>query len=311
MTARTAAPDDGAPGSPQVLKSLRDVNERLVAAMIESQQRDAVREAHEAEMREANEQLVLAALDAQDRQSNAEQAQRRQSEFMAILAHELRTPMAPMRNVAVLLERVRVDDAMLPRVRAVIERQVSHMSRLVDDLLDVSRAMTGKLRLRLEVVSMADVITDAVEAVHTGIAQRRQVFTLNLPPYPVTVFGDPIRLVQVVGNLLENASKYTPDDGAVSLTMTADEHQMTLSVHDSGIGITPEAIAGVFALFSQEPHAVGYNGLGLGIGLTVVHDLVQAHGGTVSAHSHGVSHGSEFVVTLPLAAPTGNGQPIV
>ncbi len=253
-----------------------------------------------ASLREANEKLVLAALTAQELHADAQQAQRRQTEFMAVLAHELRTPLAPIRNVSALLERLTVDDPMLPRLKAIIERQVDHMARLVDDLLDVSRAITGKLRLQLEVVSMAAVVHEAVAASQPGIELRRQTFTLELPLVEVTVLGDSLRLVQVIGNLLDNASKYTPNGGAISLAMTADDHEMTLTVQDSGIGITAAALPGVFGLFAQDVHAVGYNGVGLGIGLTVVHELVQAHGGTVTAHSLGATQGSQFVVTLPL-----------
>ena len=331
-TVREERDDSGAPAS-RALETLRDVNEHLVLAVVEAQRQ--LEEARRALLRRersaehqmdtartqghadnhlallaANEKLVLAALTAQNLQAEAEQAQRRQTEFMAILAHELRTPLAPMRNVSALLERLTVDDPMLPRLKAIIERQVDHMALLVDDLLDVSRAITGKLRLNLEVVTMGALVQEAVLASQTGIDLRHQAFKLEVPSHDVMVLGDHHRLVQVISNLLDNASKYTPTGGAISLTLTTDAHDVTLTVVDSGIGITAAALPGVFGLFAQDVHAVGYNGVGLGIGLTEVHELVLAHGGTVTAHSRGATQGSQFVVTLPLLPPVPTDLPI-
>jgi diguanylate cyclase len=250
-------------------------------------------------LREANEQLVLTALSTQSLLEDAEDAQRRQSEFMAVLAHELRNPLAPMRNVSAMLARVKPDDPALPKLQAIIERQVAHMARMVDDLLDISRASTGKLRLEIEDVEMAAIVAESIEACRAAIDVRLQRFTVQIPPVAVFVRGDPIRLTQIVTNLLDNASRYTPNGGDLSLTLTVEGANLVLTVSDSGIGILPDALPGLFDLFAQDIHAVSFSNFGLGIGLTVVHELVTAHDGTVTAHSEGAGHGSQFVVTLP------------
>ncbi len=250
-------------------------------------------------LREANEQLVLTALSTQALLDDAEDAQRRQSDFMAVLAHELRNPLAPLRNVSAMLARVKPDDPVLPRLQAIIERQVSHMARMVDDLLDVSRANTGKLRLEMQAVEMAAVIAESIEACRPAIDLRLQHFTVQVPTVAVFVHGDPVRLTQIITNLLDNASRYTPSGGDLSLTLTADGAQIVIVVSDSGIGIAPNALAGVFDLFAQDIHAVSFSNFGLGIGLTVVHELVTAHDGTVTADSLGTGHGSQFTITLP------------
>ena len=252
------------------------------------------------ELREANEQLVVAALNAQELQAAAEQAQRRQSEFLAVLAHELRNPLAPIRHAAATLGNARMNEAMLPRVQAVIERQVMHMTRLVDDLLDVSRVSTGKLRIERARVDIAAVVDAAIDASRPAMDTRLQRLAVELPIGPIEVHGDAARLVQVLGNLLDNASKYTPDGGEIRLSVQARGDAVTIAITDSGIGISPESLPRIFEPFVQDPHAIGFNGTGLGIGLTVVRELVEAHAGTVQAMSAGSGLGSEFVVTLPL-----------
>jgi signal transduction histidine kinase len=257
-----------------------------------------------AQLQEANEQLVLAALSAQELQVAAEQAQQRQTEFLAILAHELRNPLAPIRTAAALLGRVRTDEPLLARVQGVIERQVVHISRLVGDLMDVSRVNTGKLRLERRMIKMAGVIDEAVDACSPAMAARFQRFTLEMPAHALEVHGDPVRLAQVFSNLLDNASKYSLNGGNIRLVVAASEHAMTATVSDDGIGITAEALPHVFDPFVQEIQATVFNGVGLGIGLTVVRELVEAHGGSISASSAGSGLGSEFVVTLPLVEPS-------
>jgi len=257
-----------------------------------------------AQLQEANEQLVLAALTAQELQVAAEQAQRRQTEFLAILAHELRNPLAPIRTAAALLGRVRTDEPLLARVQGVIERQVVHISRLVGDLMDVSRVNTGKLRMERRLIKMAGVIDEAVDACSPAMAARFQNFKLEMPVHALEVHGDPVRLAQVFSNLLDNASKYSLNGGNIRLAVAASEHAMTAIVSDDGIGITAEALPHVFDPFVQDIQATVFNGVGLGIGLTVVRELVEAHGGTISASSAGSGLGSEFVVTLPLVEPS-------
>lgn len=256
-------------------------------------------ERRHAHLREANEQLVLAALGAQELQAAAEQAHRQQTHFLAVLAHELRNPLAPIRTAAALLPQVRSDE--LPRMQAIIERQVAHMSRLVGDLLDVSRVRTGKLRLERQPMDLARILDEAVDACGPAMATRLQRFRVQVPAGALPVHGDADRLAQVFSNLLDNASKYTPVAGGIGLLVEVGSHGIVVTVSDSGIGITAQALPHVFDPFVQDTHAIGFNGAGLGIGLTVVRELVEAHGGTVVATSAGTGLGSEFVVTLPLA----------
>ena len=271
-------------------------------------------ERRNAQLREANEQLVLAALGAQELQAAAEQAQRRQMEFLAVVAHELRNPLAPIRIATALLGRVRTDEPLLPRARAIIEQQVAHMSRLVRELLALSRTETGAGRPAPEprVVDLAGLIDAVVHAWRPAMQARRQHFDLDVPAGALDVHGDPVGLAQILGNLLDNASKYTHEDGTIGLVVevaggvVGDTVVMTVS--DSGIGITAEALPDVFEPFVQDPHAIGFNGVGLGIGLTVVRELAQAHGGCVVASSGGPGLGSCFVVTLPMAQADGGAR---
>lgn len=253
-------------------------------------------------LRDANEQLVLAAISAQELQAAAEEAQRQQLEFMAMLAHELRNPLAPIRSSAALLGWIQSDEPLLRRVQAVIERQVVHMSRLVGDLLDVARMRTGKLRIEFVDTEMATVINGSIDVCQPALEKRQQLFNLQLPTYVLPVHGDPVRLTQVFSNLLDNASKYTPEGGTVSIAVHIEGEFIVTTVSDSGIGIVAESLPDVFNLFVQDRNAVGLNRGGLGIGLTVVRELVTAHGGTVTAASAGTGHGSQFVVTLPMRA---------
>jgi diguanylate cyclase len=268
--------------------------------LIPYQQAQSVHEQKVAQLQEANENLVLAALTAQELQAAAEQAQARQMEVLAVVAHELRTPLAPIRSAAMLLGRGRADEPLLHRVQGVIERQVAHMARLVGDLLDVSRAHAGKLRLERQNVDMADVIDGAVLSCRPAMDARLQHLGVFVPSCPLAVDGDAVRLTQVLCNLLDNASKYTQVGGEIGLSVTAAEEVIVITVSDSGIGITAEALPRVFEPFVQDKHAIGFSGTGLGIGLTVVRELVEAHGGSVVASSAGIGFGSQFVVTLPL-----------
>ncbi|MEO8153687.1 MAG: diguanylate cyclase [Rhizobacter sp.] len=251
-----------------------------------------------AQLREANEKLVLTVLGAQDLQSAAEQSHRRQREFLVTLVHELRNPLAPIRTAAALMSRVEASG--LPRLQGVIERQVTHMSRLLGDLFDVSRAVVGKLRLDFEAVNIIDIIDTAVDACQPAIDARHQHFDLVIPRQELELNGDAVRLTQIISNLLDNASKYTPDGGRLGLSADVTSDALVITVYDNGIGIEAESLLHVFDAFVQDPRAVGFNGTGLGIGLTVVRELATAHGGTVTVHSEGQGRGSQFIVTLPL-----------
>lgn len=250
--------------------------------------------------RDADEQLVHVAQQAQQLQGAAERAQRRQTEFLAVLAHEQRNALTPIRNAAALLGKLHVNEPLLPRMQAIIERQVVHMSRLVDDVLDISRVSTGKLRLERTQVNLNDVVEQAIDACKPTIAARRQRLSAELAKAPVLLIGDPMRLAQIFSNLLDNASKYTADGEAISLTVVADQSQAVVTLVDHGIGIAADVLPSIFDLFVQDIDAVGFKGTGLGIGLTVVRELVTAHGGSVIAISAGSGKGATFVVTLPL-----------
>jgi signal transduction histidine kinase len=250
-------------------------------------------------LREANEQLVLSALTSQEMQARAEVKHRHQVKFIAMVAHELRNPLNPIRSAAELLKRVRGDQELLENLQSIIERQVAHMSRLIDDLLDGSRAGLGKLRLQRATVDFLDVVAVAVDTCRPAIEARHQHLALNLPAAPLNMEGDHLRLAQIVSNLLDNASKYTPKRGSITLTAKAEGDAITIVVSDNGIGITADALAHIFELFVQDERSLALQNGGLGIGLAVVRDLVEAHDGTVVAKSAGTDRGSEFVVTLP------------
>ena len=281
------------------LRTLESRRQPLVdhqSAVVEADRRNG-------QLQEANTQLLLAALDARESKEAAELAQRRQASFLGVLAHELRNPLTPIRNAAAILGRIPTEGPLLGKVQGIIERQVQNMSRLVEDLLDVSRANTGKLRLEMGSVNMNALIDDVVQASRPSMDTRLQRFDVHVAQGEPMVHGDPVRLAQVLGNLLDNASKYTPEGGTIRLEAQADGDSMVVTVADNGIGITAQSLAAIFDPFVQEQHATLFNGTGLGIGLTVVRELVQGHGGEVSVISAGKGLGSRFSVRLPLERP--------
>jgi diguanylate cyclase (GGDEF)-like protein len=297
----------GDAGSSQRSLELRTL-ESLRQPLVDHQSAVAEAERRNALLQEANSQLVLAAISAQELKDAAEQAQRRQLNFLGVLAHELRNPLTPIRNAAAILGRIPTDGPLLSRVQGIIERQVENMSRLVEDLLDVSRVNAGKLRLEKEPVDMMRLIEDVVQACRPAMDSRLQLFDVRLAHEPLPVHGDPVRLTQILTNLLDNASKYTPERGEIHFSAMVREESVVLTVVDSGIGISSEALLTIFEPFVQEQHATLFNGAGLGIGLTVVRELVEGHGGHVSASSDGLGCGSRFVVSLPLDRRAGDGH---
>lgn len=256
------------------------------------------------QLREANEQLILATLSARELLVAAERAKRRQAEFLAVVADELSDPIAPIRLASEMLGRGNAGESLLPRAKAIVDRQVARMARLVGAMRDVSHVSTGTLLLKWGVVDMKTIVDAAVDACRPIVQARTQYVEVNLPPEPVHVNGDGVRLMQLVGNLLDNASKYTPAGGNIDVRVVVADGTVALTVTDDGIGISASALPHVFDLFAHDAYTVGYNGAGLGIGLAIVRAIVEAHGGTVSANSAGNGEGSQFVVRLPLAAST-------
>ncbi|MBB6247922.1 diguanylate cyclase [Rhodanobacter sp. A1T4] len=254
-----------------------------------------------ADLRDANEQLVMAALTAQELEAHAREAHRQQIKFMAMVAHELRNPLTPIRVAAsLMIDRDTNDELSLARLQVIIDGQVTHMSRLIGDLLEGSRISTGKLRLERGSVEMIGVLRMAIEACRPAMEAREQHMTIELPPAPIGFHGDPVRLAQIFTNLLDNASKYTPQGGKISLALMLRGQSMEIIVSDNGIGISAEALPHIFDLFVQDARALDHSSGGLGIGLAVVRELVEAHQGSVTGHSAGRNLGSEFIVTLPM-----------
>ena len=229
-------------------------------------------------------------------------ADRHKDEFLAMLAHELRNPLAPILNAVQLMRRKPLTDPQLLWSRDVIERQLGHLTRLVDDLLDVSRITRGKINLSREPLEVADLIARAVETVQPLIAERGHHLHLDVASDSMRVYGDPLRLTQAVGNVLANAAKYTENGGDISLVARKVGGMVEIRVRDTGIGIPSDMQPIIFEMFTQLNHQPGRPQSGLGIGLALVRKLLEMHGGTVTAFSEGNDRGSEFLITLPVIA---------
>lgn len=258
---------------------------------------------------DVNEQLVLSSLAAQQALTQANEARRRQVQRLAVVAHELRNPLAPIHNAAELMLGERTNEAALARLQGVITRQVAHLARLVDDLLDGSRAGISKFRLDTAAVEMVALLAGVADSFRPSLAARQQKLQLALAAAPVEVEGDALRLAQVIGNLLDNASKYTPSGGEILLSLAVHGGSAVVTVLDNGVGMSSQTLPHVFDLFTQADDVAPLRRGGMGIGLAVARELVQAHGGKVEAHSEGRGRGSRFAVTLPLqtdAAPGAN-----
>ena len=237
-------------------------------------------------------------------EAEREESTRRKDEFIAILAHELRNPLAPIRNAARYLKQRGSSDPNLRRPIDMVERQVAQMSRLIDDLLDVSRISRGTLDLRRERVACAEIVEAAVDACRDEVQAKGQHLRVRLPRGPVELEADRERLVQVLSNLIGNAAKYTPTGGDIDVAVdVVSAATLAISVRDNGIGIPPGKLTEIFDLFARVEHSLERQG-GLGIGLTLVRQLVELHGGTIEARSEGVGHGSEFIVRLPVVVAT-------
>lgn len=232
-------------------------------------------------------------------QRELELANRRKDEFLAMLAHELRNPLAPIAAAAEVLKRGQFDENRVRQTSAVIARQVAHMTEIVDDLLDVSRLTRGLVTIGDDVVELTSVVEESVEQVQTSIRQKNQHFSTHVTPGPIYVRGDRTRLAQVFSNILQNATKYTPERGHISLRLGRNGEQIEFAVLDDGAGMSPELLPQIFDLFTQAERTPDRSQGGLGLGLALVKSIVSLHKGSVSVKSDGVGLGSEFVVLLP------------
>jgi signal transduction histidine kinase len=225
---------------------------------------------------------------------------RQRDEFLAMLAHELRNPLAPIRNAVYLLSTLPYDDPLFLKCRAMIEKQSRHVTRMVDDLLDVSRLELGKVELKLQRVDLNESMAAAVDACAPITQSHRHVVTLQRGPQSLPVRADPVRLEQIIGNLIVNAAKFTPDGGAIEVAARRAGEFVVVDVTDNGVGIKPEMLESIFGLFTQEAVTLARTQGGLGIGLTLVRRLVELHGGSVRAYSEGLGSGARFEVRLPI-----------
>jgi PAS domain S-box-containing protein len=273
----------------------RTFEQELVAARKAAEAAlDARREA-EAQLTQANKLLS--------------QANMRKDEFLATLSHELRNPLAPMRNALEVLRLDLPQESRMHRMMDVCERQLHQLTHLVDDLMEVSRITQGRMELRLAPIELATVLRSAADDMAPVMAAAGHTLTVTAPGAPACVNADATRLTQVVVNLLTNAAKYTPAGGAISLSGSVVDDQAVIRVRDNGIGIPPESLRSIFEMFSQLVPAIERRNGGLGIGLALVRGIVELHGGSISAASEGDGHGSEFTVRLPLARDACDAAP--
>ena len=236
-----------------------------------------------------------------------EEALRSRDEFLAVLAHELRNPLAPIRSVAEIIRKVGHSDENLMKASDVLERQVAHMCRLVDDLLETARMRRGHFVLEKEIVDIASVLSGAIETMQPQLAAKQHSLAMKLPDEALPVHADPTRLAQVFCNLLDNAIKYTPDGGMIEVEASHVEHHAVVRVRDSGVGIPSPMLNAIFEVFTRIKPAIDCTG-GLGLGLPLVKTLVEMHEGSIEARSDGAGKGSEFVVKFPISRAKPNAK---
>jgi len=282
-------------GSPTAQVPIKDM-ERLEALVLD--------------LREANASLTLASLDASTRESAAVDSHQRQTLFLAMLAHELRNPLAPIVTSADLLGRMEGTSPEVQALQGIIKRQSSHLSRLVDDLLDISRINSNKFRVCKQAMLLNQCLDQALETCQPELMAHKQALRLSLAIDGVWVYGDPTRLTQLFSNLILNASKFSPEGSPIYLSGQQEGQQVRVSVRDEGIGISPDKQPYVFDLFTQGAVGQGMMAKGLGLGLTLVRTIAQLHEGSVSLKSRGEGLGSEFLVTLPVMAPPAEHAPV-
>jgi signal transduction histidine kinase len=301
-------------------RELVHLNEKLVAA------NSALAQAHEVlkaentrglqllneSLEAANAQLRLEIGERRRAEQGLTEAARRKDEFISILAHELRNPLAAIQSGVELMRLANISEEKSAWARGLLERQVQHLMRLIEDLLDVSRVTSGRVRLQAEIMDLKTAITQSVDATQPLIDSRRHDLSLELPAQPMHVHADAVRLTQVFGNLLTNAAKYMEEGGRIHVSAAAapgPAPRAIVRIRDEGPGLPAEMLESVFDLFTQAESASGRTQSGLGIGLALVRSLVQLHGGSVRATSNGPGHGCEFIVELPLSVDAEVRQP--
>ena len=255
---------------------------------------------------ETRKRLVESEAEYRRLYAELQEEERRKDEFLAVLAHELRNPLAPLRNALHLL-RSEPERPVAEEAREIMERQLENVVRLVDDLLDMSRIMSGKVELRKEPLDLASVFTRAVDVIRGQVETEGQELVVALPEEPIRIEADQVRLAQAIGNMLSNAVKYTDRGGRIVLSGERDQDRVLIRVRDTGIGIPEDLLPRVFELFMQAEGSITRSRGGLGIGLTLVKRLIEMHGGRVEAASDGLGRGCEFTITLPVASARGDG----
>jgi signal transduction histidine kinase len=294
-------------------RNLANANERLAQANTtlqaektrELETLNRVLQRANQELESANRSLQTEVTERTRVELALKEADRHKDEFLAMLAHELRNPLAPIHNALALMHRTQLADPQMIWSRDVIGRQVSHLTRLVDDLLDVSRITRGKINLNKEVIEIGPLVARTVETVQPLFEERGHTLRVQVPGGVLSVLGDPTRLMQAIGNVLSNAAKYTERGGQVTLSAAQTGSEVEIRIRDNGIGIPPELMPMIFNLFTQLDRSSGPAQSGLGIGLALVQRLVEMHGGSVTAHSDGPARGSEFIIRLPLLLRDG------
>jgi len=293
-------------------RTLASANKRLSEANLtlqaeknrELESLNATLQRANAELERTNRSLQNEVAERARAEQALQEADRNKDEFLAMLAHELRNPLAPIQN-ALQLMRMKLSEPQSLWAQQIIQRQLAALTRLVDDLLDVSRITRGKITLTREPVELATLITRAVETIQPLIQERDHQLTLQVPSESLRVNGDPTRLTQALGNVLGNAAKYTDRGGRIELLCSRRGADVEIRVRDNGIGISAELLPRIFDLFTQLDHRSDYSSSGLGIGLALVRRLVEMHGGSITAQSPGAGAGSEFLLRLPLLADAG------
>ncbi|MES3021120.1 MAG: ATP-binding protein [Pseudomonadota bacterium] len=294
---------------PQLRAALALLTEEVEALRLAGAERAALSGLVD-QLREANQNLLLNSVEAQVLREDAAQIERRQADFLTLLVHELRNPLAPISLAGSMLTKTPGSASQLLNLQTIIERQVKHLSRLLDDLLDAARISSGQIALAALPVALGDLLARAADAVQGRVSERRQRLTVQVGPAPIVVDGDQARLVQAFSNLLVNASKYTHDGGRIEVTAAVLDGRAVVTVSDNGAGIAPEVMPHIFFLYTHGPSSLTRPEAGLGVGLNVVRNIVDMHGGTVVAASGGQMSGSMFTVTLPLSSAGLPSDPV-